>query len=688
MFAGKKLLSHIKKKILLTCFLAFTACIKSLPSFAAYDVIKATTMLDGAELVEDIDNEAPVMYEGAEFEHIDPNEDLASIIEKKVRKIFKRKNGDDFEELDEKNEDIKEEITQEQAQNDTEISSNQHIIKGEYQTPVVDDKNKFQINADTISYDDSEGNIYAKGNVEIVALSQGVKLKADNAVLDKTKQTLVLNDNVKIIKDGAEMRGESLIVDLNEQNILMDNPELEAYSFIIRAQEGYLIENDIQMLNGTMKSNRKKDFPIISRGFMRLDTAYKNPFFENTIYRTSDDDNSQKASQAYRIDSKEIVVTSYKDHNSVVLKGSNVYYNDHKIVRNSDIEIISDKQRQIIETNIPEAGNLRNFGTYVGYGLVYRMPHGHSLKLMPVLAYSDSNVGIGAIARYRARHGMVDGGWNTASENLVVRGRYQFSNGLSLGYGRNAYMPEGFMGARRSGYAAQLQYLKSYKITDLNASFSNGVYAGIFSDYQKHDQENAYCTTRFRYMAQLTKNLLKYKNKEQDYTVSLDAIAQGSATVYGSGETHGVVRIGPQLITKLKRWEQGLGYFLTGEHGESPFWFDLYRYGKSTITLNERFNFNDKFALGVRMFVSPLKDNYEKDLLTECRFYLIVGPKDAKVALSYDFVRDVAHMDFMFLIGSDNSKINFEKLTTQNIDGKAEKRDFYKNAKPVKIEEI
>ena len=103
------------------------------------------------------------------------------------------------------------------------------------------------------------------------------------------------------------------------------------------------------------------------------------------------------------------------------------------------------------------------------------------------------------------------------------------------------------------------------------------------------------------------------------------------------------------------------------------------------ITLNEKFNFTDKFSLGFRTYVSPMKDNYEGDLLTECRFYAIVGPKDLKVALSYDFYRDIARMDFMFLIGSKSSLINFEKLTTKNLDGSEEKYDFYQTSKPIKI---
>ena len=169
--------------------------------------------------------------------------------------------------------------------------------------------------------------------------------------------------------------------------------------------------------------------------------------------------------------------------------------------------------------------------------------------------------------------------------------------------------------------------------------------------------------------------------------MQLSASTQGAATVYGSGETVGIARLGPVLSTKFKRWEQTIGYYMTGIHGQSPFLLDEYRYGKSTIQLNERFRFNDKFAMGLRLFVTPKKDNPQEDLFTETRVYLVFGPRDAKVAFSYDFVRDVSHLDFMFLIGSDNSVINFDKLTTKDIDGKQEKVDFYKNIKRVVIDD-
>lgn len=642
-------------------------------AYAQYDVVKARTVENENIPIEDNNDELKT-FNDSDLPNFSQEESVSSLLEKKINSFIDKKRNKKINE----NPDIVSEET-----NEDNVTKKQ-IVNIETTDEVVEEKNKFQINADKITYDDEEGNVYAKGNVEIIAKSQGVTLKADEAVLDKPTQTIKLVDNVKIIKDGTEMSGEYMLVDLNEQNILMDNPTMKAYSFVINAQEGYLIANDIQMLNGTIRSSEQKDIVLQTSGFMRLDNIAWDAVRSKDIIREGSDTSKK---QVYKVDAKEIVVTSYKDHNSVLLKGSNIFYGKHKIIRNSDIEILSDKKNQVLDTNSPEGGTLRAFGTYIGYGFIHKLPKGQILKLMPALVYGDSNIGVGLIARHRSKNSMLEAGYATSTTNLVARGKYRFSDGLTLNYGRNAYIPDGFMGARRSGYAAQLQYEKSYMVDDLKLNFNHGIYAGIFSDYQEHDQENAYATTRFRYMAEMRRNILTYENKEQDLGLRLSLLSQAQATIYGSGETAGVARIGPMVSTKLKNWQSSIGYLIAGVHGDSPFVFDKYRYGKHAIMLNERFNFNNKFAIGYRATFTPLKDNYENDLLTESRFYVIFGPQDLKMILSYDFVRDIAHFDFMFLLGTEAAKINFDKLTTKNIDSREQKRDFYRNAKRVKIEE-
>ena len=641
------------------------------PSFAQYEVIKAQTVGNENIVKKEAQPEIET-FNDPELPNFSPDDNLGTLIEKKTRNFFNRKNK-------EKGETAQEEF-EEEVNSETETVYRHPSIQEDDEE--VNNKNKFQINADKINYNDDEGNVYASGNVEIIAKAQDLTLKSDEAVLDRASQTIKLYNNVKVIKNGVEMTGEYLLVDLNEQNILMDNPTVNAYSFIINAQESYLIANDLQMINGTIKSNQQKEIILESSGFQRYENVAVDYIKNRSMTRHTD---IEARKQTYKIDAKEIVLTSYKDHNTILLKGSNVYYNRHKIINNSDIEIISDKQRQTVETNTPEAGNLRNFGTYIGYGFAFRMPKGHTLKLLPALTYGDSNIGVGLIGRYRSPNSLLEAGYATSTTNLVVRGKYRLSDGLTLRYGRNAYITEGFMGSRRSGYAAQLDYQKTYFNRDLGVRFNHGFYAGLFSDYRKHDQEEAYATTRFRYMAELRKTFFKYENEEQDMAFSFGAMAQGAATVYGSGETFGLARIGPIVTTRLKFWESSLGYLIAGTHGDSPFIFDKYRYGKSSIMLNEKIHLTDKFALGFRATVSPLKDNYEEDLLTESRFYAIFGPQDLKFVLSYDFVRDIAHFDMMFILGTDSSRINFEKLTTKNMDGGDEKRDFYKNAKPIRI---
>ncbi|MCR5265795.1 MAG: hypothetical protein K6E29_04285, partial [Cyanobacteria bacterium RUI128] len=521
--------------------------------------------------------------------------------------------------------------------------------------------------------------------VELIAKSSGVTLKADNAVLDKASQTLKLTGHVKIIKNGLEMSGQSLIVNLNEENIIMDNPVAEAYSFIIHAQESYLIANDIQMINGNVECTMKKELPIIPRHFYRYTPVSTGELYDpNNIKET----NVDKPKMKYSIDSKESVITSYKDHNSLVLKDSKIYLNNHRIAPKTDIEIISDKENNTIETNSLEIGTFRTFGTYVGYGFVNKLPKGQTLKVMPALTRGEGKFGVGILARHRSRNSMLEAGYSSSTEKFVARGIYRFGNGFTLRYGRNSYIPEGFMGARRSGYAAQLAFEKAYYDPYQKITFNHGAYAGLFSDYKKYGRKHYFSTTRFRYNMQLAKTFFEYKNKEQDMHLRFAGFAQASATVYGTGDTAGVVRIGPTVTAKVKKLESSVGYFLSGIHGDSPFIFDKYRYGKSSFVIHQKLNLNNAFALGYSVTITPDKDNYEHDLFTEQRIYALIGPRDVKLALAYDFVREMGFIDIMFLLGSDNTKINFEKLTTKDIDGAKNKQDFYRKAKKVKVEEI
>ena len=390
----------------------------------------------------------------------------------------------------------------------------------------IDEKNKFQIKADKVTYDDADGNVYARGHVSVFSKAQNLTVKSDNAVLDKVHQTIQFLDNVRVIKNGVEMRGQSLFVDLNEENILMDDPTVDAYSFTVRAQQAFLVENDIQMTNGFVKNNNNKVIPFVSQGFQILDPFGPMALYDYTIEKKED---AFKQRPTYSIKAKEMVITNYKDHDAVDLKKSDIFYGKHKIIRNADIEFFTDKDRQIVETNVPEVGSLSDFGTYLGYGVVKKLWGGQSIKLMPALVY-HSGPGIGIIGRHQSRNNSMEAGWATAKSNFVLRGKYKLGKKTALNYGVNSYMDEGFLGARRPRYGVQLRNEHMFFNRDLNLSYKQGIYGGFYTDYFKQSGGGYYSTSRFRYLGQLSKNIKKYQNKEQDLYIALDAVAQGGVT--------------------------------------------------------------------------------------------------------------------------------------------------------------
>ena len=660
-------------------------------AFAQYEVFKAKTVENEKQIVEQNDVTAEIPVVDDDLPDYNTDDSLNAVVGRKIKSILNnrknKKNKADKENIEEEN--IKEVSSLKSSDSaDNSVEETKMVNPKSYENQKVDDSNKFKLNAEKVSYDEGDGNIYATGDVEIIACAKKTTIKADEAILDKKSQTIKLTGNVRVVKEGAEMRGESLLIDLNEENVLMNNPSMDIYMFNIQAQEGFLIADDIQAINGVIKSNKRQDIMLQSSGFRIYDNVDVNQLYQNNTFKMADTQSTRK--QSYSIHAKDIVLTCYKDHNSLLLKKADIYYNKHKILANTDFEIFSDKEVQRVETNMLELGNLRNFGMYAGYGFVFRAPKGQIVKLMPAVTYGkrdgSGGIGVGIIGRYLTKNARIDAGFSTSTSNLVVKGRYRFGDNLRLQYGRNAYISEGFLGSRRPGYAAQLEYRKSYTIKDLDVYYNQGVYAGFFSEYKKHDLEHAYSTMRFRYMNELRKTFFSWENKEQDLKISFNAMAQAEGTLYGSGQTQAVARIGPYITTKVKNWESSIGYMLSGIHGDSPFWFDKYMYGRSAITFNEKIKLSKYISLGYRAYVNPQKDNYQNRLLTESRIYALIGPEDLKMAISYDMVRDTCNMDFMFILGSDSTKINFDRLITKNIDRSNDKRDFYKKARINKVD--
>ncbi len=530
------------------------------------------------------------------------------------------------------------------------------------------DKSAITIDSKVLEYFDERGEVEARGNV-VVKSSTGTVITSDRAIYDKNANIVKLFGNVVLKKDANVINGEYMLVDLNEENALIDSPIINIGSVIrLHAAEGYAYTDRFEAINGNVELARKVEMCLQTSGFNKYDSM----LIQDDV--VSFDTKKQRLSP-YKIKTKEILVKPGKDHDSLILKNADLYYKKTKLVSMASMELFADKEMNQIEANIPlEIGSISHFGQYVGLGYIFKLPMGGNLKVAPALVYDDE-FGVGVLGRLKTKRLNLEAAWATSSENLIVDGEYNFTDRLKADFARHAYKDEWFIGSKRAGHLAQLVYEDSYNVRDIDAVFKQRFTAGYASDYQtEHQERDNYGTMRLRWQAELRKHIMGISNEEQDMYLNFGALTQTMATVYGTGETFALVRGGPYIDSRIKNWQSRIRYAIGGTNGRSPFEFDEYTYGKSSIDIDESLKLGKYLSVGYRGVISPLKDNDDKDLLTENRFYAIAGPEDIKVAFSYDTIRSSVNFDFMFLLGTDSTNIEYDKITVREPD-KLQKTD-------------
>lgn len=535
-----------------------------------------------------------------------------------------------------------------------------------------------------MEYFEERNELEARDNVEIIT-SSGASAKADKAIYNKEDNTIKLISNVTLIKGGATVTGDYMIIDLNEENALMDEPVTKMGNLVINAQEGYAYTDKIENLSGNIELNRQVDMKLYSTGF----TSYGRAI--NDLDLVSFDLKASR-SKPYKFRTKEIIIRPERDHDSMLMKNVDIYYNKRKILNVPSVEFFSDKEMTYTEANFPlEFGSLKGMGMYLGLGYTFKLPKTYTLRVTPLLAYGDNELGAGGILQLKSDKLRIEGGWASSTNNFIVDGELKLADKLHFDFGRHVYKSEWFNGGTRAGYIGELSYDDRYLVKDLgNSIFRHRITAGYVADYKRlHQEDNMKDGFRYRYMAELSKNIKTFGSKEQDMYVDISALGQIMATVYSeTGDTVGLFRVGPSITSRVKCWNSNITYTLGGVHGHSPYSFDEYRYGRQTIMFDESLILNKYLSVGYRGIISPLEDNRAKDILTENRFYAIAGPEDIKIAFSYDAIRQNMNFNFLFLIGAENLDLRYEKLTVNNPDklGKHQKkqsdRDLYKITVP------
>ncbi|MBS4759624.1 MAG: hypothetical protein KHX03_02875 [Clostridium sp.] len=506
------------------------------------------------------------------------------------------------------------------------------------------------VDSDSIEYFPERHEFEAVGNAKVTFPAENSVLIADKIIFNHDTNYIKGYGNVVLVKEGQKVNGDYIQVDLNDNNALMNNPVLNHLAIKIKAKTGIVYDAQTEALDGTVTFNDKTQYRFWSRPIMGFNNPMMDEAIPTQLYFKEKYDNK------WRLKAKTIIIDSYKDRDVATLKNADLYIQDTKMASAGKIKLYTDKEQQYIETNMLELGSLRNIGAFVSPGFVFQTPNSSTLKLGPALTY-DHEIGVGAVGRFLTDKNRTDFGYGTSKSKIVVRGEQEFTENLRLQYGINSYMNNWFLGGRMPKYGFQFIHHKAYDLDDIGVNFQNRFTAGYAKDWNR-----TFSTTKASWMTQSTKSLFSYKNTDSKFAADFGLSLQTSASLYGTGDTMGVLRAGPYLRTQYKAWQQYLAYYQGAVAGDSPMNYDKYYYGRSSIQLGESLRICRYLTLMYAGTIVLSDDTPNDNMFQENRIYFAVGPDDLKFLIGYDVYRQNASMGVIMNVGAENSDVEFKRL--------------------------
>ncbi len=531
------------------------------------------------------------------------------------------------------------------------------------------------LDADNIDYDDENQNIIATGNPVLIFPQQNVTLKADKMIYNKDSNILKAYGNVELVRDGNTMYGEYMQVNMNEETAFMDNMNTKQSFMTVTARKSEMEGDKIILHDGKIES---KESYILNLQTKMIGGNNFNRMIIDDEDRSSITD--EVGDTSVNIKAKEIYVNAKKNNDVITLKKAQIRYGDFDLFTIPSITAHTNKKREFFEANYPEFGSRGKLGMYIGPGFVFDTPlqDGSTVKILPILN-NKSGIGFGGLLKYRSATNYTDLGYGSSADIFMMKGKQYFDDKLYMQYGVNSYMDEWFFGPRMPKYNAELIYkdrtiVPSTIADGLDLTFSHRFGIGYMqnNDANRHGENIAPAdigTLRTRYMAEVSQSLFKYEDKERLRYLDLALVMQGSAALYGTGDTQFVGRLGPRVHTQYKYWMQDIGFYATAYQDGTPMqMYDMYRYGHASVYLREALRVHKYVTLAWSGTLTLTGDSPNGEMFQENSFIIALGPDDFKINFGYDWVRQQTYFSFVIAMDTKGSSLEFDKMVIKNPD--------------------
>ena len=535
--------------------------------------------------------------------------------------------------------------------------------------------NDVVLDADNVDYDDKTMNIIATGSPVLVFPPQNVTIKADKMVYNKVSNTLKAYGKVEVIRDGNSVFGDYLQINMNEENAFMDNLHTKASMMTVKARNGEMQDDKIILYNGKLSS---EDHYVLNLQSKMIGGNQFNRMMIDDEDKSSITDATGET--AINIKAKDIIVNAKRDHDVITLKRAEIKYGDTGLFKIRSITAHTNKKHEFFDANYPEFGSRGRLGMFAGPGFVVDTPlqNGSTLKILPIIN-NKSGIGFGGLLKYRSATNYTDLGYGSSADVFILKGKQLFDDKLYLQYGANSFMDEWWFGPRMPKYTAELVYhddgvIPSTIGKDLDLQFKHRFGLGYMqnNDYNRHGEniaKNDVGTMRARYMAEIAQSLYSYRDKKNLLDMNLSLVMQGSAALYGTGDTQFVGRIGPRVHSQYKYWMQDIGFYAAAYQDGTPLqMYDMYRYGHANVQIREALRVCKYLTVAWSGTLTMTGDSPNGKMFQENSFILAFGPDDFKLNIGYDWVRQQTYFAFVVAMDTKGSSVEFEKMEIKHPD--------------------
>ncbi|MBI3591596.1 MAG: hypothetical protein HY094_09510 [Candidatus Melainabacteria bacterium] len=530
-----------------------------------------------------------------------------------------------------------------------------------------------ELEGDSVEYD-QESNVYITYGMSIAhIIDQNANLEADQIIYYGSDQHLEAKGNIKIIRDNIVSTGESFKFDVTSNKYLITKPETVVKGAVIKARiAGSLPDNQIEYTHGRLKI----DEPIrIAQGF----GAKRHP---RTFYSYK----SSKASKAkaswedigkprYRVTAEKLVYDANKKIDNLTVYGGRIYFKTFSLpaAPKFTTTVSSDPNVRSAPLIAPVVGTQGALGGFsLGPNFNLNVTDHHILSFAPFAQIGSGGAkGFGSMLGFYGPSTLAELSYGSLKDRFIGQFRQRFGTMTEFRTAYNYYLDDGFLGSSLSKFNVEVVDRRNIKVpfTETGVHFRTSsswvqsdptILPSKYKNFLK-DAGNPKDFTKTAFKAEEQVVIVSkpvFKIGTEKYNTALRFRTRNALRAYSTGDFQGIFTGGPILDSVLGPASFEIGYDQGYVKGKSPLFYDQYIQGMQSVSLDGDVKLSEWVTLG-----GYGTYNLKAAELIERQVRAKVGPKDFKMLVNWDLLRQQTQFGLNFLFGQP---VDFEKFVIIN----------------------